>query len=157
MALVPSVDLLSRFKDYESSHQTPGNRWTHWIGIPAVVFSLLGLLSQVPLFTSPWPIDAAQVLWGIALIWTLRVDWKVALPFGLALAACYFTARELGLMTLLGIQAIGWVFQLYGHARYEKKRPKFLESAQHLFVGPLWGFATLTGYYKPPRARARTK
>jgi uncharacterized membrane protein YGL010W len=157
MALVPTLDLLSRFKDYESSHQTPGNRWTHWVGIPAVVFSILGLFSRVQLHFSGVSTDLGQVAIGLAVLWTLKVDWKIAVPFGLSLTAQYFVAKEVPLGFLIGIQAVGWIFQLYGHAKYEKKRPKFLESAQHLLVGPLWKFVTLIGYYTPPRAKSRAR
>jgi uncharacterized membrane protein YGL010W len=39
--------LQAYFQDYASFHRTPGNKVCHSIGIPSIVMSLLGLLSQI--------------------------------------------------------------------------------------------------------------
>jgi uncharacterized membrane protein YGL010W len=162
MNLQPTARLLGYFKDYESSHSTDGNRKLHWIGIPLVMFSLLGLLSKVVLLNLATPtddgpiwsilfgqIDLGLVLVFIGLVWSIWVDAKIGIPFVLFSYAQYLYARELDLNLLIALQIIAWVFQLAGHAIYEKKKPKFLENITHLFVGPTWKFALLFGYYKP--------
>ena len=40
------VDVL--FDKYAESHQNPTNKLVHWICVPLIVFSLLGLVWQIP-------------------------------------------------------------------------------------------------------------
>jgi uncharacterized membrane protein YGL010W len=40
---------------------------------------------------------------------------------------------------------IGWAFQFYGHAVYEKNRPAFAKNIAHLLVGPAWIAAEFAG------------
>ena len=153
MSTLPSSALLIYFKDYEQYHQTMGNKRTHFIGIPLVLFSLLGLLAHVVLW-SPSPdsllrIDLGIILFLAAALFCLRVDFKVAIPFLLYTFLNYLLARHLALAPLIGIQVLGWIAQLYGHWVYEKKSPAFFTSLEHLFVGPMWIFSWVIGYYQP--------
>jgi uncharacterized membrane protein YGL010W len=145
---------LIHFKDYEQFHRTPGNKKTHVIGIPLVLLSLLGLLAQVVLWSpSPdfiFPIDLGSLLFLFGAVYSLRVDWKLGIPFSLSVLLSYLVARHLSVPVLWTLQALGWFFQLWGHYRYEKKSPAFLTSLEHLFIGPMWIFAWLIGYYKAP-------
>jgi uncharacterized membrane protein YGL010W len=153
MSTLPSSALLIYFKDYEQYHQTKGNKLTHFIGIPFVLFSLLGLLAHVVLWApspdSLFRIDLGVLLFLGAAIFCLRVDFKVAIPFLLYTFFNYLIARHLGFAPLIVLQVIGWVAQLYGHAAYEKKSPAFFTSMEHLFVGPMWIFSWIIGYYRP--------
>ena len=141
------------FKDYEQYHQTKGNKYFHIIGIPLVLFSLLGLLAHVILW-SPSPdslfrIDLGLILFLAGGIFSLKTDGKFSIPY---LAYCYFNyliARHLSVPVLVVLQILAWVFQLVGHYRYEKKSPAFFRSLEHLFIGPMWIFAWMTGYYRP--------
>ena len=39
------------FEDYEAYHRAPGNKLCHYIGIPLIAFTLVGLLSSIPVGT----------------------------------------------------------------------------------------------------------
>jgi uncharacterized membrane protein YGL010W len=153
MNTLPSSALLIHFKDYEQYHRTPGNKKTHILGIPGVLFSLVGLLSHVVIWTpsegSLLPIDLGVILVLAGALFALRVDWKVGIPFALYGYLNYLLARHLSLSVLGAIQIASWVLQFFGHFYYEKKNPAFLTSIEHLFVGPLWIFSWMIGYYKP--------
>ena len=153
MSLLPSSALLIYFKDYEQFHRTKGNKITHIFGIPFVLFSLVGLLSKVVLWTpspdSLFTLDLGLLLVLFGAIFSLRVDYKVGIPFSLYAYLNYILSRHLGLGVLVGIQAVGWFLQLYGHKVYEKKAPAFLTSIEHLFIGPMWIFSWIIGYYDP--------
>lgn len=155
MSTLPSSALLIYFKDYEQFHQTRGNKMTHLLGIPFVLFSLLGLLSLVTLWTpspdSLFKIDLGFLLFLFGAIFSLRVDLKLGIPFTLYAYLNYILARHVPVPALIGIQVLGWILQLWGHAMYEKKSPAFLTSIEHLFIGPLWIFAWSIGYYHPPK------
>jgi uncharacterized membrane protein YGL010W len=153
MSTLPSSALIIYFKDYEQYHRTPGNKLTHFIGIPFVLFSLVGLLAQVVLWTpspdSLFRVDLGIILALIGGLFSLKVDYKVGIPFVLYAYLNYILARHCPLSALWAIQIIGWFFQLYGHYRYEKKSPAFLTSLEHIFIGPMWIFSWAIGYYRP--------
>jgi uncharacterized membrane protein YGL010W len=157
MSSLPSSALMIHFKDYEQYHRTYGNKVTHLIGIPAVLFSLLGLLSQVVLYSatpeSAFRIDLGALLVVGGAIFSIRTDWKLAIPFILYIYLNYLISRHLNLSALAAIQVVGWVLQLWGHFFYEKKSPAFFTSISHLFVGPMWIFAWAIRYYKPPETK----
>jgi uncharacterized membrane protein YGL010W len=141
------------FKDYEQYHRTKGNKMTHLVGIPLVLFSLVGLLSYVGLWApsveSLFRVDLGVLLVIAGGIYSLRVDWKLGIPFVLYAYLNYLVARHLSLSLLTALQVFAWVLQLLGHYVYEKKSPAFLTSLEHLFIGPMWIFAWVIGYYKP--------
>lgn len=141
------------FKEYEQYHRTKGNKITHLVGVPLVMFSLLGLLSHVVLWT-PAPealfrLDLGLVLLIAGMIFSVRVDPKLSVPFGLYVVLNYLLARHLSLPVLAGLQVIAWAIQFWGHYVYEKKSPAFFTTLEHLFIGPLWIFSWVIGYYKP--------
>src|SRR4051794_40053146 len=112
------------FKDYASYHKTPGNQVCHMIGIPLIVTTLLGLLSH-------WVIgdgltrfeylrvDAGTILWILAMVWYLIMDWKLAIPFSLVSFGLYFVGRALPVPILWALFVTGWVFQFIGHYAFE--------------------------------------
>ena len=153
MNTLPSPALLIYFKDYEQYHRNPGNKLTHLFGIPLVLFSLVGLLAKVVVWSaapdSLFPIDLGLMLMAFGGLFALRVDWKLGIPFCLYAYLNYLVARHLGLSALLVLQISGWILQLVGHFVYEKKSPAFLTSLEHLFIGPMWIFAWIIRYYRP--------
>jgi uncharacterized membrane protein YGL010W len=149
------------FDDYASHHRHPMNKVTHYIGIPMILFSLLGMLSQVVFYqpsleTMPaFPLtlfrgDLGVLLWAAASAWYLSLDWKIGLPFSLLAAGFYFLALPVALPIHLALFVVGWIFQGIGHAKYEKTRPAFMDNVLHLLIGPLWIFAKAVGYLKKP-------
>lgn len=144
-------DRLSRyFTEYSRFHTTPGNKICHYFGIPMIALSLLGLLAAIPI--GSWGVgailrfDAGVLLWIIAVLFYLTLDWKLAIPFGLVAAGLYFLGRATPLAWLWAIFILGWIFQGIGHYRYEKKSPAFFKNLEHILIGPLWIFARMIGY-----------
>ena len=153
MNLIPSASLLIYFKEYENFHHTRGNKITHMMGIPLVLFSLVGLLAHVVLwgghdFTGV-RLDLGNLLVLAGALFSIRVDYKLGIPFTLFALLNYLIARHLTYPVLGGLQVLGWIAQLVGHWVYEKKSPAFFTSMEHLFVGPMWLFAWLIQYYRP--------
>jgi uncharacterized membrane protein YGL010W len=133
---------------YGESHQNPINKLVHWFCIPAIVFSLFGVLYALPflleksLFTN-W----AFVVYAIALVYYIRLSPVMALGMatvcGLMILGVHFVFKALdGNMsqfgyTMFGIFAFAWVVQFIGH-KIEGKKPSFLEDVQYLMIGPAW-------------------
>ena len=154
LSTLPSSALMIYFQDYEHYHQTRGNKKTHLLGVPLVVFSLIGLLSTLILWQAQpdslfYRIDLGIILAFMGAAFSLKIDFKLGIPFTLYIYLNYLIARHLPTQSLIILQVLGWTFQLVGHYYYEKKSPAFLTTLEHLFVGPLWVFAWAIGYYKP--------
>lgn len=122
------------FSEYASHHQTKGNIFTHFIGIPMIMYGLFILLSLIPVVGF---VTGAELLIVGALVFYFSMDWKVgtgmAVVAGLIDLGARFTPFWwIGLVAFL----VGWAIQFYGHIVYEKKAPSFLENLTHLLVGP---------------------
>lgn len=139
------------FDDYAEAHQTTGNRWCHYFGVPAIATTLLGLLSFLVIGdgltgSDILRVDGGTLLLSFAVVWYLYLDWKIGIPFALFGFGLYLIGRSLPLPVLAGVFVVGWIVQLYGHSHYEKKSPSFTRNIMHIFVGPLWIFSKWVGY-----------
>ena len=133
---------------YGESHQNGTNKLIHWVCVPAIMFSLFGLLYAIP-----FPIERsllanwAAVLLAAALLYYLRLSIPMFLGFvligGLILwgntAIFEAVGRSGGTLALvsLAIFAVAWVGQFIGH-KIEGQKPSFLEDVQFLLIGPAW-------------------
>ncbi|MGZ3697176.1 MAG: Mpo1 family 2-hydroxy fatty acid dioxygenase [Bdellovibrionota bacterium] len=150
--MATATRLSKYFKDYASHHKNPSNKLCHYVGIPMITISTLGLFGAVTLGGAAIPssyflrLDLGVILWVLGVAWYLYLDWKIAIPFALFAAGFYFLGRSIPVPALWAIFALGWVIQFVGHIFYEKKSPAFFKNLEHLLIGPLWIFAQLVGY-----------
>ncbi|MGK2856481.1 MAG: DUF962 domain-containing protein [Thermoanaerobaculia bacterium] len=129
----------SMFADYAEHHQTRGNKACHRLGIPMIMFSLLGLLALVRIpVDSPVPLDLGTLLIAAAGVFYLALEWKLAIPMVIVSALLYIGAKPLPLPFLWVLFVAGWILQFVGHSVYEKRQPAFFNNLVHLLVGPLW-------------------
>jgi uncharacterized membrane protein YGL010W len=133
--------------EYGASHQNRANKLLHWICVPIIVVSLVGLLWLVPV---PQAVRAISPLlnWG-TLVLVAGIIYYVAISWSLALGMVLFVAAVLlsitWLQTLpwplwilcLTLFVVAWIGQFIGH-HYEGKRPSFFKDVQFLLIGPLW-------------------
>lgn len=139
------------FLQYDQSHRHPTNKAIHWVCVPLIMFSTVGLLWEVPL---PWVsslapnyarwFNAGTVLVLFALLFYLRLS--VTVFFGMvvmgALALLYSAslaqlAHPPAWLINLSIFGIAWTGQFVGH-RIEGVKPSFFEDLQFLLIGPAW-------------------
>lgn len=122
-----------RLAHYAQSHRHPINERIHFVCVPLIVFSLLGMLSAVHPF-------AAYAFVGASLVYYIRLS----IPFLAAMSL--MSAIMLALLTALGDYALpvsivvfvlAWIGQFIGHA-LEGKRPSFFEDVRYLWIGPLF-------------------
>lgn len=128
------------FSSYNQYHATRGNKLTHYIGIPMIVFSTFGLLSRIQFLAN---FNIALIVWLFSSLFYCRLDWKRGLPFS-ALTFIFYWA-SLGISNEIHwiLFIVGWIFQGIGHYVYEKKSPAFLTNLSHIFIGPFWIFCRL--------------
>lgn len=140
------IDIL--LEKYGESHQNGINKMIHWICVPAIMFSLFGLLYSIPFFTertlyTNWATYALL----LALVYYMRLSKPMFVGFILiggamvyGVHAIYkFTYDDAIMLAIISfvIFALAWIFQFIGH-KIEGKKPSFLEDLQFLLIGPAW-------------------
>ncbi|MEJ0056470.1 MAG: Mpo1-like protein [Bacteroidota bacterium] len=136
--------------EYGESHQNGTNKAIHWICVPLIFFSVIGLIASIP----SGPVQAflgegnPYANWAtVVLILAIAyyVTLSIPLTIGMVLFAllCLFAARaivtsgvQLWLASIV-IFVVAWIGQFYGH-KVEGKKPSFLKDLQFLMIGPAW-------------------
>ena len=132
--------------EYGESHHDATNKLIHWICVPAIMFSVVGLIGSIP--PSPLFAWAPFVSWAVIAVALATVYYFVLSPslgIGMAVVAIlmlgtlHHLANTGAPITLicLGIFVVAWIGQFVGH-KIEGKRPSFIKDVQFLLIGPLW-------------------
>ncbi|MEO8860910.1 MAG: Mpo1-like protein [Ginsengibacter sp.] len=133
--------------EYGESHRNETNKMIHWICVPAIFFSITGLLYciKLPLHISQnLTMNVAILILLFTTIYYLLLSIKIGigmLLFGIfCLWLCYlietFVPMQLWLFSII-VFVIAWIGQFYGH-KVEGKKPSFLKDIQFLLIGPMW-------------------
>ena len=137
--------------EYGESHQNQTNKMIHWICVPLIFFSIVGLIFAIPSGSldrimgddNPYA-NWATVVLALVIIYyvTLSIWLSVGMAlFGLLCLVLANTISNLNIAPLwvvsLVIFALAWVGQFYGH-KVEGKKPSFLKDVQFLLIGPAW-------------------
>ena len=139
------------FQEYGMSHQNSTNKMIHWLCVPAIFFSIVGLIFSIPAvpLTEIMPFlrnfaNWATVTLALVLIYYLTLSIPITLGMLFFSALCLALANFIQLMfpgklwlISLGIFIISWFLQFYGH-KIEGKKPTFLRDLQFLLIGPAW-------------------
>lgn len=135
------------FAEYGESHINPTNKLIHWICVPAIVVSVIGLLWSLPVPEAFRSISPA-LNWGTAFVMAAVVYYflmSVSLGLGMVLVVLAMMAIVNWLdgfatplwVISLAIFVIAWIGQFIGHI-VEGKKPSFFKDLQFLMIGPAW-------------------
>lgn len=127
----PVIQLLSQ---YSESHLNPTNEIIHFICVPAIVFSLLGVIWAV----HPLAALATAVI-SLVYYFTLSAPfaWGMLLMSSIMLAVLYAVPQQHVLFVSGVVFVLAWVGQFIGH-KIEGKKPSFLDDLRFLMIGPLF-------------------
>ena len=131
---------------YGESHQNPINKKIHWICVPIIMLTLLGLLSLIEFnFAQYYKINLAGILIILAIIFYIRLSISITVGMALLSGWCiqiinilessYDSYELFKIYTIVFI--IAWIGQFIGH-KIEGKKPSFFEDLQFLLIGPAW-------------------
>jgi len=124
---------------YGESHRNPVNELIHIVCIPAIVFSLLGIL---------WALHPAVALLvaAAALAYYVTLSRTFALGMGVMAGAMLVLLAMLPdgtvLPTAIGVFVAAWLGQFVGH-HIEGKKPSFFDDLRFLLIGPLFVLSIL--------------
>jgi uncharacterized membrane protein YGL010W len=138
-------------EEYGESHRNETNKAIHWICVPLIFFSVVGLIASIPagvlqdFVGEPNPYaNWAFVVLVLVLIYYLSLSLTLSLGMMLFGVLCLFVARmisETGIAPLwlvsIIVFVVAWIGQFYGH-KIEGKKPSFLKDIQFLLIGPAW-------------------
>ena len=137
--------------EYGQSHQNPTNKLIHWVCVPLIFFSLMGLIASIPsgglkslLGEESIYANWAAILLVLALAYYITLSIPLTIGMLLFSLLCLYLINQLILADMaplwlisLGIFVVAWIGQFYGH-KVEGKKPSFLKDVQFLMIGPAW-------------------
>jgi len=119
---------------YSESHLNPTNEVIHFICIPAIVFSLLGLLWAAHPYLAVGVTGAAMIYYCML---SLPFAAGMLLLSGTMLALLSVLPQHLIWQVSLAVFVLAWVGQFVGH-KIEGRKPSFFEDLRFLLIGPLF-------------------
>ena len=129
----PSKRTLQQWlSEYAISHQNPINKKIHWLCVPTIFVSILGMGMSL----SVW---FTLVLSALVLLFYIRLSTPLFMAMGIFILICLavMAAMPWGFKVWASIFVIAWIGQFIGH-KIEGKKPSFFEDLQFLLIGPAW-------------------
>ena len=118
---------------YGICHTNPTNELIHYIAVPAIVLSVVGMFYSLHPYVA-YVCIAASLVYYARLSMVFLVSMAVML--GVMLWAVQLVGPQLFWVSL-AIFVVAWIFQFIGH-KVEGKKPSFFEDLQYLLIGPLF-------------------
>ena len=130
--------------EYGESHQNETNKKIHCVCVPAIMFSLFGIL-----WTLPFPINIsplfnwATVLIVLSAIYYFFLSWQLATGMLFNSVFMILILQWMDGFTVplwqfaVAVFIVAWIGQFIGH-HIEGKRPSFFKDIQFLLIGPVW-------------------
>lgn len=141
------------FDKYAESHHNPTNKLIHWICVPLIVFSIIGLVWSIPFpyikFMGRYNgfLNWASFLIAFTVYFYYRLSTILSYIMLLVLFAFSYIIIELDAwhqaggpplwLTCVIIFVGAWIGQFIGH-KVEGKKPSFLDDLKFLLIGPIW-------------------
>ncbi|MGJ8762183.1 MAG: DUF962 domain-containing protein [Polaribacter sp.] len=138
------------FDEYAVSHQNETNQAIHYICVPLIFFSVIGLLMSIPTtflentlnLSNPLIENWAVIVGLVISIFYLRLGFwyfiEMSLIILITIAANFWLSNQVNLLfASLIIFILAWIGQFYGH-KVEGAKPSFLKDLEFLLIGPLW-------------------
>lgn len=137
---------------YAESHQNKTNKAIHFICVPLIVFSVVGLFMSIPntILSQLTGIESYSIAnWAVValipiMFFYMRLSVKMGILILAFLALCILGNIQLQLFSgfpiwqsSLAIFVVAWIGQFYGH-KLEGEKPSFFDDIKFLLIGPAW-------------------
>jgi len=126
---------------YAAYHRNRWNKLTHFIGVPAIIFSILIPMSWVSIGGD---LTLAHVFVGAVLAYYFLLDVPLAVATTVATGTLLYAAKLAagsGVVSgwiWFGIFFVGgWILQLLGHV-FEGRKPALADNLFQIFVAPIF-------------------
>lgn len=138
------------FEEYAVSHQNETNQTIHYICVPLIFFSVIGLLMSIPAtflenslnINNPFIENWAAVVTLFISIFYIRLGFwffvEMLFIILLSIIGNFWIGNNINLFFVsIAIFVLAWIGQFYGH-KVEGAKPSFLKDLEFLLIGPLW-------------------
>ena len=133
--------------EYSVSHQNPTNKTIHWICVPLIFFSVIGMLYSVQFpikLVGNLYLNLALIVLGFVTVYYFVLSKSLSVGMLLFSLVCIAVCYEIQSVTstplwaiCIGIFVLAWIGQFYGH-KVEGMKPSFFKDLQYLMIGPAW-------------------
>ena len=129
--------------EYSESHQNKTNKLIHWVCVPTIFFSIVGILAHFSALLT-------TLLLVLSFIFYARLDLILAVAMAtlMLVMAWLIYVLPVGMGFYISIFVLAWIGQFYGH-RIEGKKPSFFKDLQFLLIGPIWCMDAYLGKILP--------
>lgn len=144
------------FDEYAISHQNKTNKIIHYICVPLIFFSVIGLLISIPTsflkstfaIHNPLLENWAAVTGILISIFYLRLGFWYFIEMLFVILLCiignFWISNNFNIFYIsIILFVLAWIAQFYGH-KIEGAKPSFLKDLEFLLIGPLWVIQKLT-------------
>lgn len=138
--------------EYKTSHQNPTNQLIHWVMVPLIYLSVIGMLWGVGLgpelgFLGGEQLNVAMVVSLLVFAYYLSLSFTIAVGMLmvsiLGMIACWYLDPRTSLLAVSALVfVVSWIFQFIGH-KIEGKKPSFFKDIQFFLIGPAWVMSAL--------------
>ncbi len=131
---------------YKSVHLNKKNIATHFIGVPAIIWSLTLLLSlksfPIEISQSTYLITPAMIFFTGVFLYYIKLHWQLSVGLLLFIVPVVYSANivaqlESALWIAIIVFVIAWIIQFIGH-HFEKAKPAFVDDLNQLLIGPFF-------------------
>ncbi|CDZ76152.1 putative membrane protein [Legionella massiliensis] len=142
---------IEQAKFYAAYHQKPITRYTHFIGVPLIIFSVMVFFGFLHLIIpGVMDITLAGLASLVLLGYYYYLNWRIALALTLIFIVLLWFANlvsqngpnSTSLWVFIITFVLGWAFQLVGHF-IEGKRPAFMDNLWQSLIAPMYLTAEL--------------
>ena len=138
-------DIERLFNEYSESHMNPTNKMIHNLAVPAIYFSVIGLVWSIPVpgFIEQYGVNFAHIIAIPVLYYYFLLSGPIGAAMTLLTIACFLIIEQVAQSTVpvwqvsVGVFVIMWILQFIGHA-IEGKRPSFFTDLRFLLIVPAW-------------------
>ena len=129
--------------EYSDSHQNKTNKLIHWVCVPTIFFSIVGILAHFSALLT-------TLLLVLSFIFYARLDLVLAVAMAalMLVMAWLIYVLPVGTGFYFAIFVLAWIGQFYGH-KIEGKKPSFFKDLQFLLIGPIWCMDAYLGKILP--------
>lgn len=129
--------------EYSDSHQNKTNKLIHWVCVPTIFFSIVGILAHFSALLT-------TLLLVLSFIFYARLDLILAVTMAtlMLVMAWLIYVLPVGMGFYIAIFVLAWIGQFYGH-KIEGKKPSFFKDLQFLLIGPIWCMDAYLGKILP--------
>ncbi|WP_341222301.1 DUF962 domain-containing protein [Polaribacter atrinae] len=138
------------FDEYAVSHQNETNQAIHYVCVPLIFFSVIGLLMSIPttflentfVLSNPLIENWAVIVGLVISVFYLRLGFwyfiEMLFIILIAILSNFWLGNQVSLLyASTTIFVLAWIGQFYGH-KVEGAKPSFLKDLEFLLIGPLW-------------------